>query len=221
MILKSAISILLLAASFVSAADFAVKVTDKEPPKELDASIRGVLQSKAIQLLDGDKPAFELWLRKEVPLQAKPESAAKALEGIKQATLLGAVSLPASQRDYRDDEIPAGVYTTRFAFQPQDGNHLGTAEFSYFAVLTPVKLDTKLDGIADYKQLVKASSKETSTDHPIIISLRPPSAEAGDTPKIVEPAPEHKSILLKVPAKAGADAAPLAFEIVFEGKGHK
>jgi hypothetical protein len=135
--------------------------------------------------------------------------------------LIGVVNVPAATRDYRDDQLPAGAYTMRFVLQPQDGNHLGTAEFQYFVALTPAKLDTKLDGITDYKQLVKASSKETTTDHPVILSLRPPSAEAGDTPKIVEPAAEHKSVLVKVPAKSGGDASPVAFEIVVEGKGHK
>jgi hypothetical protein len=204
-----------------SAADVTIKSTGKEPPGELDASIRGVLEPKAIQVLDADKPRLQFWLRKEIPLQSKPESSAKALDAIKQATLLGVVSVPAHYQDYRDDAIPAGVYTMRFALQPQDGNHLGTAEFSYFAVLTPAKLDSKLDGIADYKQLVKASSKETSTDHPVIVSLRPPSSEAGESPKLVEPAAEHKSILLKIPGKAGAEMAQVAFEIVVEGKGHK
>jgi len=214
---------LVISASITSAvgAELTTKPGDKEAPAEVDASIRGVLQPKPIQVLGGGKPVLEFWLRKEVPLQSKPASAAKAMEAIKQATLLGVVSVPANYQDYRDDTIAAGTYTMRFALQPQDGNHLGTAEFQYFAVLTPVKLDSKLDGITDYKQLVKASSKETSTDHPVIVSLRPPSGEAGDSPKIVEPAAEHKSILLKVPGKAGAETAPIAFEIVVEGKGHK
>ena len=202
-------------------ADLTVRVTDKEPPKELDASIRAVLQKKAVQLMNGDKAAWELWLVSELPLQAKPASLAKALDAVKQPALIGAVSVPKAMRDYRDDELAAGVYTMRFALQPQDGNHLGTAEFSYFAALTPAKLDTKLDGIADYKALVKASSKETSTDHPVILSLRPAGAEAGDAPTLQEPASEHKSIRLKVPAKAGGEKTSLSFEVVYEGKGHK
>jgi hypothetical protein len=212
---------LALAASLnLAAADLTAKVADKEPPKDLDASIRSVLQPKAVQVLDADKPLFEFWLRKEIPLQSKPDPA-KALDAIKQSTLIGAVSVSAAQHDYREDQVAPGVYTMRFTLQPQDGNHLGSAEFLYFVALTPAKLDAKLDGITDYKQLVKASSKETTTDHPVILSLRPPSAEAGDAPKLVEPAPEHKSILLKVPAKAGAEATTVSFEIVVEGKGHK
>jgi len=204
-----------------SGADLALKNIDKSPPKELDASIQKLLQPKAIQLIEGGQPAFEFWLASELPLQAKPASAAKALDAVKQATLLGAVSVPKARRDYRDDEIAAGVYTMRLALQPQDGNHLGSSEFPYFAALTPARLDTKPDGIADYKALVKVSSKETSTDHPVILSLRPASSDAGQLPQLVEPAPEHKSVRVKVPATAGTDKTSLVFEIVYEGTGHK
>src|SRR5262245_11810815 len=204
-----------------SAAELAVKVADKEPPKELDTSIRAKLQTKAVQLLDGEKPVYEFWFSAELPLQSKPASVGKALDALKQAVLLGAVAVSRDQRDYRDDELHAGVYTMRFALQPQDGNHLGTSEFNYFAVLTPAKIDNKLDGISDYKTLVKASSKETSTDHPVILSLRPTSPDPGDVPQLNTPAPEHKSIRVKVPAKTGEEKVSIAFEVVYEGKGHK
>jgi hypothetical protein len=194
---------LLITVVALHGADLTLKVADAPPPKEIDPSIQKLLQPKAIQLLEGDQPAFQFWLVNELP-------GAKALEGIKQATLLGVASVPKSQRDYRDDEIAAGVYTLRFALQPQDGNHLGTSDFNYFAVLTPAKLDTKPDGITEYKALVKASSKETSSEHPVILSLRPTK---GDTLELVEPAPEHKSVRVKIP--------PLTFEMVYEGKGHK
>ncbi len=129
----------LLLANASTAADLALKVADKEPPKELDASIRSRLQTKAVQLLDGEKPVYEFWFSAELPLQSKPASVGKALDSLKQASLLGAVAVSRDRRDYRDDELHAGVYTMRFALQPQDGNHLGTSEFNYFAVLTPAK----------------------------------------------------------------------------------
>ena len=204
-----------------TAAELVVKVSDKEPPKELDASIRAKLRTKAVELLDGENPVYGFWLSAELPLQSKPASAGKALDAIKQATLLGVVAVSRDQRDYRDDELRAGIYTMRFALQPQDGNHLGTSEFNYFAVLTPAKMDNKLDGISDYKALVKASSKETSTDHPVILSLRPASSDQGALPQLNAPAPEHKSVRVKVPAKAGDEKAEITFEIVYEGKGHK
>ncbi len=211
----------LLQVNASTAADLAVKVTDKEPPKQLDTSILAKLPTKAVQLLDGEKPVYEFWFSAELSLQSKPASVGKALDALKQASLLGAVAVSRDQRDYRDDELRAGVYTMRFALQPQDGNHLGTSEFNYFAVLTPAKIDSKLDGISDYKALVKASSKETSSDHPVILSLRPASSDQGDVPQLNTPAPDHKSVRVKVPAKAGDEKASITFEVVYEGKGHK
>ncbi len=202
-------------------ADLTLKVADKEPPKELDPSIRAKLQSKAVQVMNGEKTAYEFWLSSEVPLQSKPASVPKSLDAIKEATLLGAVSVPATRRDYRDDELAAGVYTMRFALQPQDGDHLGTAEYSYFAVLVSAKIDTKPDGITEFKALVKASAKTASGDHPVILSLRPAPSDDGDPPKLNDPTPEHKSVRVKVPAKLSDEKTSLTFEIVCEGKGKK
>jgi hypothetical protein len=209
-------------ANGANAADFSLKVVDKEPPGGVDAAIRSQLQPKAVQLLEGGKPVFEFWLRAEIPVQSKPASAAKSLDTVRQATLIGAVSVASSQRDYRDDELAVGVYTMRFVLQPQDGNHLGTSEFSYFAALTPANVDTKLDGITDYKALVKASSKETATDHPVILSLRPASSDEGELPRLNDPVPDHKSVRIKVPAKAGdSEKTSVVFEVVYKGKGKK
>jgi hypothetical protein len=217
----SGVAIFLAWTNPAQAGDLTLKVADKEPPKELDASIRATLQSKAVQLLDGEKPAYEFWFCNEISLQSKPESAAKGLDALKQATLLGAVSVPKAKRDYRDDELAANVYTMRFALQPQDGNHSGTAEFLYFAVLVPAKLDTKPDGITEYKRLVKTSARETSTDHPVIMSLRPADSDTGELPRLQQPVPDHKSVRVRVPAKAGDTKTSLVFEVVYQGVGHK
>lgn len=209
---------LLLAANLFA---LELKVVDKAPPEELAAAIRARLQGKAIQLLDGGKPALEFWLVSELPLTSKPAGLAKALDGVGTATLLGAVNAPNPRRDYRDDPLPKGVHTLRLALQPQDGNHLGTAEFGWFAVLVPAALDPKPDAFTDYKSLVKASTKLTTTEHPVILSLRP-ATEDGAAPKLFEPAEEHKSVRVSIPARVGKDEkTSLVFEIVYEGKGHK
>jgi hypothetical protein len=209
------------AAFWVHGAGLTLKVVEKEPPKELDASIRETLITKAVQLLDGDKPVFEIWFRTEIPVKSAPESVEKSLASIRDAALLGVVTVGGDRRDYKDNELTKGVYTARFAFQPQDGNHLGTAEFPYFAVLVPAKRDTKLDGISDYKTLVRASSKDTPGDHPVILSLRPAPTTAGEFPALNEPVPEHKSVRVKVPAKGpdSSQKSSVVFELVYEGKG--
>jgi len=206
--------------SHSQAADFSVKVADKEPPNQVSESIRKILQPKAVQLLNGDTPVFEFWFGSEVSLKSKPGSADKALGSIQETTLLGAVAVGNGQRDYKDNEIAAGVYTLRFGLQPQDGDHLGSAEYPYFAVLIPAKNDTQLDGITSFKAMTKASGIDTASGHPVVLSLRPASSDSGDLPKLNEPAAEHKSVRVKVPAKVGEEKSGIVFELVYKGHGH-
>lgn len=223
-VLAGLVSALIAVMPVAKAADLSAKAIEKSsPPQELDESIRKLLQERSVQIVDGSKTVYEFWFVREVPATAKPASAAKALDTLKQTTLLGAVAVSKSARDYRDDDVAAGIYTLRFSLQPQDGNHLGTAEFPYFAVLIPAKIDSKAGGIKDYKAMVKASSKETSTDHPVIFSLFPKSGSDAPAAKLNQPAPEHKSFSIRIPAKltGSEDKAEIAFELIVEGKGKK
>ena len=153
-------------------------------------------------------------------MKAKPESAEKALQAIPEAALFGVVAVHQEQRDYKDNEFAPGLYTLRFGLQPQDGDHLGTSDHPYFAVLIPAKTDTKLEGISSYKPMVKASGKVTASGHPAILSLRPASSEDGEIPKLNEPIADHKSVRVKVPAKVADkdEKASLVFELVYFGK---
>jgi hypothetical protein len=203
------------------AASFAVKVIEKEPPKEVDDSIRKVLQAKAVQLLDNGQPVFEFWFRTEIPLKSNPQSAAKALEAIAETTLCGLVAVRRTEHDYKDNEITEGLYTARFSLQPQDGDHMGTSEFPYYLLLIPLKHDPQLTSIAAYKPMVRASGKATASGHPVVLSLRPAASDASDLPKLNEPIPDHKTVQLKVPARAPKSDAPtsMVFELVYQGKG--
>jgi hypothetical protein len=203
----------------LSAAEWSVKMAEKAPPQSLDASIREVLEPKAFQLFKGGQPVYEFWFRKEIPLKAKPESVSAGLKALAETTLVGAAVIHKNLRDYRDDELVQGAYTVRFALQPQDGDHLGTADYPYFLVLVPVPLDKTIDYLSTYRKLVKTSGKNTSTGHPAILSLRPVSSEEGAYPRLTEPAPDHRALRLKLPAKPGGESAPvsLVFDLVFEG----
>ena len=174
----------LLVATDLHAADFTLKTSEKAAPKEISESMRAVLQSKAVQLTQGDKPALEIWFRQEVPLKSKPAATTDALGTIAETTLMGVVSVvEASLRDYKDNEIPKGIYTARFGLQPKDGDHLGTAEFDYFLILIAATDDKELNGLDKFKPMVKASGKSTASGHPIVVSLRPGSW-AGTTPAL-------------------------------------
>jgi len=203
------------------AADFALQTVEKAAPKEIGDSMRAVLQSKAIQLTRGEKPALEIWFRQEVPLKSKPASANEALGAIPETTFMGVVSvIESSLHDYKDNEIPKGTYTARFGLQPKDGDHLGTAEFDFFLILIAVADDKELTGLDKFKPMVKTSGKSTASGHPLVVSLRPGSG-VGTTPALAEPLAEHKAIRMKLPARpVGGEKAEITFDLVYQGHGH-
>ncbi len=203
------------------AEDLTLKTAEAPAPEGVSEAIGALLQGEALQLVAGDETAFSFWLRKEIPLSAAPEDSKDALEKVAATAVIGVVEVVCDEhRDYRDDEIYTGVYTMRFGLQPEDGNHLGTSQYNFFAVLIPVSMDEDPAGLADHEEMVDASADDTATAHPVILSLRPVATPGGETPTLTEPVEEHKALRVKVPAKAeGGDAIDLEFEIVYEGHG--
>ena len=47
------------------------------------------------------------------------------------------------------------------------------------------------------------------------------ASDTGESPLLQQPAPEHKSIRIKVPSRIGNEKSSLVFEVVYEGKGKK
>lgn len=216
------LSVALAGASSLPAADFAVKIIDKAPPAGLGEGIRQLLEPKAVQVSEDGQPVYELWFCRAIPIQSKPASPADALKTIRETTLLGAAAVNGRNRDYKDNEVAPGVYTLRFVLQPQDGDHLGTADYPYFAILIPAKYDEKPDTFTSYRPMVKASGRDVPTGHPNVLSLRPVSSPAGQTPRLNVPDTDHHSVVLRVPAavEPGSEPVELVFELVFRGKGH-
>ena len=212
----------LLVISSALAADFSVKTGDQPPTAKVAEPIRGVLSSKPIQLMDGDKPVLQIWVRQDIPLKSKPSSPSASLESIAETTVLAAVSVEgAGLKDYRDNDVPKGTFVARFALQPQDGDHLGTAEFNTFMVLISSDADKALDTFTKFTPMVKASGKLTSSGHPVVISLRPASSPDGKFPSLNEPTADHKAIHLKLAGKtADGQTADLVFDLVYQGHGH-
>jgi hypothetical protein len=206
----------------LNAAEFSIKVTPTPVPKDVSATVKKTLGKDCIQLSMGGKPWLEFWLRAPLPLKAKPAKPEKALDALATATLMGVVRVHKSGRDYRDDDLYQGVFTMRYGKIPGDGNHLGATDFPYFAVLIPAKKDPKLDTYKTFKTMTKASLKDTASEHPMIFSLRP-AKKAAAKPTIIEPAPEHKSILLAAVGALKDAKAPITIplQIVFEGFGEQ
>ena len=200
------IGALLVLGSTVARADdkYSSKTEKVAPPKELAESIQSLLDDQAISVLDGkEQTVATIWLRKSIPAKAAPEQIKSGLtyREIPETTVIGAFQLPQAWLDYRKQKIPAGVYTLRLAFQPQNGDHMGTAPYNEFLLLSPAAKDAKPDTM-EPKELHELSSNATGSSHPAVMLLFP-NPKPGNEPK-VEGKPNATWVLY---VKRGVDAA--------------
>ena len=201
-------------------ADYQIQSSERKVPDQVAAAIAETMKPIVYEISKDEDLLFRFWFRDGIPLSAKPESPEKALDVFVQPALMGVVEVIEEGQDYREDELFKNVFTLRYGLRPNDGNHLGSSDYRHFAVLIPSSQDQKVDGIDGYKALVKASSLDTISDHPVILSLRPSAGNVRDQPSIQEPAHKHHALRVEVNGKEeNGDNKKLSivFDIVFEG----
>jgi len=199
-----------------------LSVAKAAPPAELAEGIRAALQPTAIRLGEKDKPFWEFWFLKEIPLAEKPQGEGLQATTIKEGTLLGALRASKERRDFKDLEIPPGVYVLRLGLQPEDGNHQGTSPTRTFALLIPADKDREPDAFPKPDALVKASSTVNTAKHPSILNLQPVEEKGGTWPRLgALNDGKHKVLYLRLPAKVQGQTEPivLLLALVYEGKG--
>lgn len=207
-----AAAILLSLAGPAFAADYTVKVEDTPPPKELAEPVRALFDSKAFTVADAKgKAILTVWPRKSLTVKAGDPG----YTGMEESTVLGAVRFPEVWKDYRRQNIKPGVYTLRLGMQPMDGDHMGTAPYNEFALLTPADKDVKPD-VLDPKELQEQSKASTTRKHPGIILLFP-NPKPGEKPVIESKPQEHYVLSYKQPVKAGGKDAALGVSLVVAG----
>src|SRR5581483_2497777 len=121
---------------------------------------------------------------------------------LEQTTLMGAMHVVKQITDYRKQPIKPGVYTLRLGFQPQDGDHMGTAAYSEFLLACPAAEDKKPDTMPPMA-LQELSKKATGGGHPGVFLLFPGGKDAGDAPKLVDKGEGHRVLFLKEAINAG------------------
>jgi hypothetical protein len=161
-----------------------VKMIASDVPKEVAEPIRQLLSNQAIQVLDEQgKPFCEIWVRKTFPLKTA-DDLKKGYNAFPESTIFGAVRFSQPWSSYRKQNIKPGVYTLRLGFQPQDGDHQGTAPFNEFLLLCRPTDDTKNE-IMSHKHLTEMSGKSIpGTSHPAILLLYP-NPKPPDQAKLV------------------------------------
>jgi hypothetical protein len=198
-----------------------LEVAAAKVPEGVAEPIRRALSETVLRLsLDGE-PAFEFWFRADLPLAEKPDGGTLGTGTLKEGTVLGVVRVTGERYDFRNEEIPAGVYIVRLGLQPEDGNHLGVAPTRTFALLLPAQQDTRLEPIA-HKDLMKAAATINAARHPTNLNLQPVETSQGDFPRLeARSGGQHKAVLVRLPGRVGQSGEPttLTFALVYEGTG--
>jgi hypothetical protein len=155
------------------AADHKVEKVDKPAPKEgIAPEIAALLSPTGFKVIRGEsRVVCEVWLCKEWPIK-DAKAGNDVLYPFQPGQVMGVARYPRKGSDFREQDIPAGLYTLRYGLQPVDGAHVGTSPTRDFLLLTPADKDKSPDIIADFKTLSKASAQTTGTSHPAILSLQ-------------------------------------------------
>jgi hypothetical protein len=138
-----------------------------EPPAGADLVVKA--GTKIIE--DSGKVVMEVWLRNPIPTGPKSDQQAVTLPEVAHGTLMGIMRLPAKFSDRRGQSIQPGVYTMRYSYFPQNGDHQGVAPQRDFILLTPIEADSDLTKNPDFETLIGMSQKASKTPHPCVFSF--------------------------------------------------
>ena len=178
------LALLLCAPRNASAQSYKAEALNEAPPKELAAPIRAALSPTGIRVTGPSGPVCALWLGKAVPGKANaPQTLGVIFPQLAQGTLVGAIRLPNSIKDYRKQLIKAGVYTLRYALLPENGNHMGVAPQRDFVLASPAASDQDAATLT-IDQTIALSRKATGSNHPSVWSLAPPEDHPKSLPSV-------------------------------------
>jgi len=211
--------LLLILAGPAAAAKYTVKVEDAPPPPEIGGRVRPLLEVKGLSVYDdAGTLLLTVWPRKAFESTATAEQVKNGLtyREIAESDVVGAVKFPKLWTDYRKQKIKAGVYTLRMGWQPMDGDHMGTAPFNEFCLLSPAAKDQSVDAMPA-KALHELSAGSVGSSHPGVMLLFP-NPKPADEPA-VESKPNNIWVLnFKRPVTAAGQKAALGFSLVVIGQ---
>jgi hypothetical protein len=202
-------------ASSVVAQDFKLEKVSALPeglPPEVAQAV-----SKEGQRVTGPQgPMIEFWLAKEIAAKKDFKATLNVKYPLQPGQFVGVLQVTQGTEftDFRKQVIAPGLYTVRYGQQPQDGNHVGTSDFSDFLLALPAKDDKSTKPIGKVKDLQALSATAAGTAHPAILQLLPPEEGAA-----AEPALKHDESkeFWTVQLQGGTPAVP--FNLVVVGAG--
>ena len=211
----------LLLASFASAAKHRVEPLKEKPPGDLlSAEIAEQLSTTGVKVIRGTKRTVcEIWLCQEWSAKDSFKATKEVVYPFEPGQLVGVIRYARKGRDFRNQGIPKGVYTLRYAQQPVDGNHVGTSATRDFLLLVSSETD-KSKAPMDAKKLGELSAETIGSQHPGLLSMQKPSGQAPQGEPNLRHVEETDWWVLRIQGKAKAGTKVQALPIGLVVVGH-
>ena len=198
--------------------DYKVEALEEQPPDALSEAIRDALTPSGLRILQpGGEVLCDLWLAKAADAKPgfKPSSSVKY--PFVMGALVGALRFGESGgHDFREQVIPGGIYTLRYAQQPVDGDHLGTSEHQDYLVLLPAGVDEEPPAM-DAFELEEFSKESTEgATHPGILSLQPPGPKPPASAQVKKKG-DYWVLSTQLGGKAKEESLQIGFDLVVVG----
>jgi hypothetical protein len=142
-------------------------------PGELAPSIKSTLAADGVKVAAG-AATLEFWWVSALPISG---SGPAAWSQVAEGAIVGAVRVTGAFKEIRGKVVKPGVYTLRYALQPQNGDHLGASPFREYLLLSPAAADADPNPLG-FDGTVAISKQTIGTSHPAALSLDPPVSTA-------------------------------------------
>lgn len=203
-----------LAVATAQADEHSLATLEEAPPAEaLSEGVVEAVQQTGVSVKRGSRVLANVWLAAQWKTRPNFQPSLSMLYPFQVGELLGVVEFKRTGEDFRGQEIAAGVYTVRYALQPEDGNHVGTSETRDFCLLLPAADDTAADPVA-LESMIELSKKAAQSNHPAMLCLLRAEDAAAEKPQL-DHEDEHDWWILTLRGEAkGTGTLPLKLVLV-------
>ena len=155
------------------AADYrAEPLAEMAPADDISAAIADTLAPTGTRIIRGTKTTYcDIWLCKQWATVADFKATPEVLYPFSPGQLIGVARFSRKAADFRDQDVPTGVYTLRYAQQPVDGAHVGTSLTRDFLLVLSAEVDKSAKSL-DYEDLVAHSAEAVGSSHPALFSMQ-------------------------------------------------
>jgi hypothetical protein len=168
------------------------------------------VEDKGYRVTLDDGWTAEFWFARPL-VTAHKDSPGALYPELANGEFVAVVNYPKGASDFRGQAIPAGYYTLRYQYLPQDANHMGVSANPDFLLAIPIAADSNPADNLAFRPLVKLSAKTTGTAHPAVIAM----ATAGDPATVVQ---TEGLTIFTVAVPASGSSSPEKIAIVVKGQ---